>query len=878
MKFVVMKYISILIAYGDYYFLQNTLETIPMAIQCYVLASHIYGKPTQKIPKRGDKEVQTYRTLLDKWDPFSNAMVQMEVLFPFSINQIPAAVGVTNGVVGLANIFGFAATQYFCLPDNADLKAVRDTIDDRLFKIRHCQDIKGVERKLPLYEPPIDPGLLVAATAAGLTLSSVLNDLNSPLPNFRFKKLVKKALEMCEHLKDLGTSLVVAKERKDGETLMALKQRHESTVHGLVMNQKKLALAEANKAVDALHQTRKGPEYRMKHNMQLLGEDLGSIPTLGDVESEFKELADKIEAPVVESGMKLIAAEKDELEKAAQALNLKPIINAIETAASELHVLPTLNAHASPFGVGVASCWGPPNIAKGIQGVAKAYQTVSDFLAHQSAKISRVQNLARTIQARVKEANSMGHEIKKIDKQIVSHQVRVAVQEADVATHEKAISNTQEVQDFLTSKYTSTELYTWVDQEISNLHYRTYTAAYDLAKKAEIAFRYERGLPEASNPPPFVQFGYWEPKNSGLLCGERLMLGLKDLEAAYYETRGHDYEITKHVSLRAVNPLQLLRLRGDALAEFAVPEILFDMDFPGHYGRRLKSVALTIRSRADVSPYDNVNCTLRLTAHTFRNTGVVKGKSDYPEKTDGDDYRFSSASHVPIEAIATSSPSRDSGVFELDFCDGDRFLPFEGAGAISAWRLELNEAFRGFDYDAIDDVVLSLRYTSLEGGARLRDAANGTVTDYVKSVADLSETEGLYAVFDVPRDFSAEWAAATVATMEGTQPAARKMNLTGLNTRLPAYAKGHAPQRIQSHDVWVVTDKTLVPGDVSVRQGGTTMGFNRADGKVGTGDGAMSALHSTDGPVALKDWVVGVGEAITEVKEMWILIRYSLKP
>jgi len=45
MRWVGMKYIDILIAYGDYYFRQNTLEMIPMAIQCYTLASRIYGSP-----------------------------------------------------------------------------------------------------------------------------------------------------------------------------------------------------------------------------------------------------------------------------------------------------------------------------------------------------------------------------------------------------------------------------------------------------------------------------------------------------------------------------------------------------------------------------------------------------------------------------------------------------------------------------------------------------------------------------------------------------------------------------------------------------------------------------------------------------------------
>jgi hypothetical protein len=164
----------------------------------------------------------------------------------------------------------------------------------------------------------------------------------------------------------------------------------------------------------------------MKHNIKLLGEDLGSIPSLGDVESDFNELAGQIEAPVIESGLKLVASEKEEI-KAVQSPDWKPIINVVETVASELHVLPILNAHASPLGVGVAACWGPPNIAKGIQGVAKAYQMVSDWLAHQSSNVSRVQNFVKQTQQRVKEANTTGYEIKNIDKQILTHQVRIAI-------------------------------------------------------------------------------------------------------------------------------------------------------------------------------------------------------------------------------------------------------------------------------------------------------------------------------------------------------------------------------------------------------------------------------------------------------------------
>ena len=129
-----------------------------------------------------------------------------------------------------------------------------------------------------------------------------------------------------------------------------------------------------------------------------------------------------------------------------------------------------------------------------------------------------------------------------------------------------------------------------MDGQIKTLYYQAYTLAYDLAKRAEKAFRFERG-PTA---PSFIQFGYWDPAYDGLLAGERTYTGLKQLEAAYQEKRGYDFEIVKNISLQQLNPLALLQLRETGKCEFELPEILFDMGYPGHYMRRIKSVALTL--------------------------------------------------------------------------------------------------------------------------------------------------------------------------------------------------------------------------------------------------------------------------------------------
>jgi hypothetical protein len=51
--------------------------------------------------------------------------------------------------------------------------------------------------------------------------------------------------------------------------------------------------------------------------------------------------------------------------------------------------------------------------------------------------------------------------------------------------------------------------------------------------------------------------------------------------------------------------------------ELALPEMLFDIDFPSHYKRNLRSVSVIIQYTTD--PFANINCTRRLLAHKSRN-------------------------------------------------------------------------------------------------------------------------------------------------------------------------------------------------------------------------------------------------------------------
>ena len=61
-----------------------------------------------------------------------------------------------------------------------------------------------------------------------------------------------------------------------------------------------------------------------------------------------------------------------------------------------------------------------------------------------------------------------------------------------------------------------------------------------------------------------------------------------------------------------------------------LPEEVFDMDYPGHYLRRLKTVGLTIPCVA--GPYTTVSCTLTLTRNSMRVKNTSSGAGTYPRK------------------------------------------------------------------------------------------------------------------------------------------------------------------------------------------------------------------------------------------------------
>lgn len=678
-KAVVMKYIDNLVEWGDKLFRRDSMESIQEATQIYVLAANILGPRPEKIPPIVSKPVLTFQKMRHALDLFSNFEVQLEnlqVRRPFRVNARPDASGVT-AVLGMA-------TQYFCTPPNPQLDKYWDTVADRLFKIRNCMNIQGIVRQLPLFEPPIDPGLLVRAAAAGVDLGSVIASLNAPPPHYRFRFLAGRAVRLAEEIRTFGRMTLEILERRDAEALASLRASNEVVLLDAVREIRKKQVRHVEETLNELSIERDHVDLQMQHlNTQL------SMLMNPQEEAQQKSL----------SAAQVITAISEGVDLVAKVMHAIPDF---QTGAAGGFSSPfvTLQLGGQMFGE-IASAF-----SASLEKVMAKNETEAELAAQQAEYQRRREEWQQELALLAKDKA-------RIEKRITEAQIKLEITSAELRNHDLEVENSRKVQVYLRDKYTNQQLYGWMLGQVSSVYFQAYKVAFDAAQQAERAFRFERGDPSSS----FVEFSYWDSLKKGLFAGERLLVDLRRMETAYVEGDRRSLEITRHISLREDFPLELAELTATGRCQIEVSETLLDGDFPGHYFRRLKTVSLT--ATGVTRPHRNVNCTLTLLENRIRTDANASGS--YARSADGEDARFM-VNPAPVQAVATSKPDADAGVFHLRF-DDDRYLPFEGAGAISTWRIELPQADNAVDLSEIGDLVITLSYTARTGGGALEAAA-----------------------------------------------------------------------------------------------------------------------------------------------------------
>lgn len=834
-KSIVMKYIDNLLDWGDQLFTQDTMESVNEATLLYVLAHEILGDRPAQIGDCGEGKVSpknytTIQPLLNKGSEFlaelenytivrtpakivyTGSMVAVKakseiaavsnmvlakysdaksaslktMTYEYSVNEYKELKGMRKEILPKVTVkpvddaitgefakgvnraldwktdsiyvkdkfkipsFGWSIMRHvspvFCVPGNKDLLAYYDRVDDRLYKVGNCMNILGQKRQLALFAPEIDPRLLVRARAAGLSLDDVLSATSGNLPPYRFAYILERAKAFTSVVQSFGASLLSAMEKRDGEELSLIRMTQQQNILEMSSKSRELEIKSAGEGIKVLNDRLESLNYQIGYYEGLIAERTSGW-----------EIAQQTGI----HGASIIKGTEATIAFAAGMLSLIPQVG-------------------SPF----AMKYGGVELGGSMGKIAFAMNSLADLGKNIATSSGLEAGFDRRSQGWKHQKKLLEYEKKQTEKNLIASEIRRDILIEAQKIHQKNIEYNQEVMDYYGEKFSNLGLYTWLSSTMQGMYKEAYNNALTIARLAEQAYRYER-----DDNTFFIGGSYFDASKGGLLAGEQLLMALQSMERRYLETNYRKNEIDQTFSLTQINPAALLSLKQTGTCNFSIPEIFFDMFYPGQYQRKIKSVRLTIP--CVTGPYTNVGATLSLTSSQIR----------MDAKLGSDNLKDVPKSRTTV--IATSTAQNDAGVFQLNFRD-DRYMPFEGAGAISSWKLDLPKTFKQFDYQTINDIMIHISYTA-EYDELFRDEVekqNGVIEATLKNNA-------LSRIISLRQEFSTDFHRLTEQSVN------TEVLIKIQNKHFPMFLNGK-PIRVTNAKLVLVTPDDQTVNDVKI--------------------------------------------------------------
>jgi hypothetical protein len=806
--------IRLFIGRGDQFFRRDQLEDLVIAALNYSRAERLLGPRPKLVPPAVEVPSETYNQLEAKLDLFGNALRKIENLLP-DMSALPHGGAELPTPLTLESL-------YFCIPPSEKLFQLWDLLEERQFNLRNSRTIEGVERTLSLFAPPLSVEEMIKAVAGGLSISAILAGLSAPRPPYRFRVMLRHAIELTDVAASFSREMAQALGSRDGEALSRLKAEQEIR---LLNEQTPMLRDEIKAAGRTVESARKTKQIHQETQTFYAGR-----PYMNDWEI----------AANVSYGASFV---------------LQAIMAIGYIAAGGLALIPK-------FMVGAAGFGGSPNVNAQLGGdhiseaarnlmvgtvsaLAAALDKAGSMLEHQGNYLVRKEDWDHS-------AKTAQREVEKSDIEIAIAGIREAIAKEQLRLHGVKQQQMVAEEAYLRTKFTNRELFEWLAQELRGLSKQMFNLAFEAARAAERCFNYELGLTES-----FVRAGQWNDTRRGITAAENLIADLRRMDSAYLKRNVREREITKHLSLTRLDPIALIELRTTGRCVIQVPEAVFDLDHPGHYFRRIKTLSVSVPCVA--GPYASVPLKLTQTSNrvrvdTARKVGAASDAEAYAEDPAGDTrFRYNVGA---IQSIATSRGDDDSGLFALELGD-DRYLPFEGSGACGTFVLELPQTLRPFDYGTISDVVLNLRYTARDGGGGFRVMVANGLRERLNVLALKTGRVGLFQAFDLRRDRPDVW-----SRLKATGTAA----LTISTDDLPYYTSAHTASISTTRILAKVTSNPPYPitvdgAPVSLAAAGPDLA-----GLVGSSITPMSFGAPTMIATTTPD----------QLKEMIVVINYSL--
>ena len=668
-KAVFMAYVSTLIAAADASYRLLTNDGLS-------LARLQYGQVKDLLGIRPDS------LIVNHWAPETLAELaesaESNVALLSYEQQVPALPAFAGQPGVAADV---TTSDSFMAPVNSQLLNYWNTLDSRLYNLRHQLTIDGQPMSVPLYAPPVNPTVLMAQSVQGGSLISASSGMTATIPPYRFTTMLQSARAAAATLSQFGQTLLSYYERQDATGLQELDAQ-------LALNISAYTLTLGQNAIDALDQdkvvlesSRSMAQQRYDHYFDLYSNGVSAGETSAMALRDSASASMTAASPLITAGM---------------AMRTIPNIFGLADGGEEV---------------------GAPTLAAGI--VLQLTGEITGLAAQQTEISESYRRRSEEWQIQYQQAQS---EVDTLNAQLDALAVRRQGAVTSLQLAQAQQDNLKSTLNFLTTRFTQSSLYNWLSGQLSALYYQAYDAVLSLCLSAQASWQYEMGDMTST----FIQTGAWNDSYHGLLVGETLTLNLQQMESAWLSRNERRLELTKTISLKELDSDAFSSLVTDGKTQFSLKEALFDNDYPGHYLRQIKLV--TVSLPALVGPYQDVRMTLTQSGSNTLLKADIDGVNYLNDSTKG------SASNVitnlrASQQIAVSSGLNDSGMFVLNFGD-ERYLPFEGTGAISSWQISFPNATSDEQQAllaSLNDVIIQVHYTAVYGGSTFEQAVIGTL-------------------------------------------------------------------------------------------------------------------------------------------------------
>lgn len=695
-----IEFVKNLMEEGDWYYRQQTRDSLVMAKECYQQAQALMGDPPSARSVT-DWQAQTLGGLIAK-SATRPALEAFEKSHVYSLANVPPSALV-------APAMGMLATEPFKPPTNERLLALFLLPRQRLHNLRHWLGIDGSPLALALYEAPGDPAQLLRDLAAGNAVGPRPMGGRAVVNAYNWRMTLDLALRSVRALQDYGSQVLRFMEQRDVAQQAELQQRHLVEQGEWTKNIQEKTIAQMKATLTALRQSREAVQQRADGFSAWYEENV--------TVEEYRVM--------------------DDLH-AAKQLNQASVV--VQSAAGAISAIPKVfglaNGNAFPEGVAYAIAHGLQIASMGKQADAEKRAVTEGY---------RLRRREWGLQIRLAQA-----ELLAMDEQINAQTIAVEAAEASLQLALQTNRQSLATYDFLQKRATHSQLYDWLLAQLKGLYYQAYDAARSLCISAQTSLSAQTG--DYDSVPLSSQA--WSEQHHGLTAGDQLLGFLLRMERDHLQSFERRLERVKTISLRklfddAIDPQPdasswveaLKKLQTTGSLAFNLSELNFNRDHPGEYCRLIRSVE--VDCPALYGPFQNARATLIQTGSRtiIRPTPRAVEYLHDPKITP-----------VPADVLFNTRPGQRIGISRgvaddgrvMDDQDPGLLRSFEHTGGVSSWVIDFSRWYaepQCSELASITDFIVTLRYTAKAGEPTFRLAVENLVTE-AEAIAAKHEVKG----------------------------------------------------------------------------------------------------------------------------------------